>query len=205
MLSLQAKRFIKKTEIYKKLYNSHKEKILMTTSRQVKANRKNAIKGGVKTEAGKAISSQNATKYGFFSKITTEFDKLNNEDFCKSIYNCFMPVNEYENQMVEILLSNLLTFRRICLVEKEYLETKIHPDIEMDFSTCLKKGYEPEIKLDLIDELNKFQKYKTSIQNNLIKIEHELERLVANRNSEYKYIPNSLDINVSNSNGFVLE
>ena len=74
-----------------------------------------------------------------------------------------MPANEYENQMVEILLSNLLTFRRICLVEKEYLETKIHPDIEMDFSTCLKKGYEPEIKLDLIDELNKFQKYKTSI------------------------------------------
>lgn len=75
----------------------------------------------------------------------------------------------------------------------------------MDFSTCFKKGYEPEIKLDLIDELNKFQKYKTSIQNNLIKIEHELERLVANRNSEYKYIPNSIDINVSNSNGFVLE
>ena len=74
----------------------------------------------------------------------------------------------------------------------------------MDFSTCLKKGYEPEIKLDLIDELNKFQKYKTSIQNNLIKIEHELERLMANRNSEYKYIPNSLDINVSSSNGFVL-
>ena len=44
-----------------------------------------------------------------------------------------MPANEYENQMVEILLSNLLTFRRICLVEKEYLETKIHPDIEMVF------------------------------------------------------------------------
>ena len=52
----------------------------MTTSRQVKANRKNAIKGGVKTGAGKAISSQNATKYGFFSKIVTEFNKLNNED-----------------------------------------------------------------------------------------------------------------------------
>lgn len=31
------------------------------------------------------------------------------------------------------------------------------------------------------------------------------ERLMANRNSEYKYIPNSIDINVSNSNGFVLE
>ncbi len=34
----------------------------MTTAKQVKANRKNAIKGGVKTEVGKATSSQNATK-----------------------------------------------------------------------------------------------------------------------------------------------
>ena len=57
----------------------------MATIKQIKANRKNAIKGGVKTKEGKAISSQNATKYGFFSKITTEFDKLNNEDFCKFI------------------------------------------------------------------------------------------------------------------------
>ena len=177
----------------------------MATIKQIKANRKNAIKGGVKTEAGKAISSQNATKYGFFSKITTEFDKLNNEDFCKSIYNCFMPVNEYENQMVEILLSNLLTFRRICLVEKEYIETKLNPGSEKQIDFCVIKGYEPIIKLDLIDELNKFQKYKTSIQNNIIKIEHELERLITNRHNENKIIPNSVDVNITGMNGFVLE
>ena len=44
---------------------------------------------------------------------------------------------------------------------------------------------------------------KKTIENE--QVEHELERLVVNRNSEYKYIPNTLDINVSNSNGFVLE
>ena len=50
----------------------------MATIKQIKANRKNAIKGGVKTEAGKSISIQNATKYVYISKITTEFEKLKN-------------------------------------------------------------------------------------------------------------------------------
>lgn len=177
----------------------------MTTTKQIKANRKNALKGGVKTEQGKSITRMNAVKYGFFSKITTEYDKLNNNDFCNKIYECFMPANEYENQIVEILLSNLLTFRRICLVEKEYIETKLHPDKEGDFNLYIEKGYEPVIKLDLIDELNKFQKYKTSIQNNIIKIEHELERLIANRFNGNIIIPNSIDVNVTGMNGFVLE
>ena len=63
------------------------------------------------------------------------------------------------------------------------------------------------IKDERLDICKKIQKEVSNniIQNNLIKIEHELERLVVNRNSEYKYIPNTLDINVSNSNGFVLE
>lgn len=178
---------------------------LMTTIKQIKANRKNALKGGVKTEKGKNITRMNAVKYGFFSKIITEYDKLMNEDFCKSIYDCFMPANEYENQMVEILLSNLLTFRRICLIEKEYIETKLHPDEKMNFDICLKEGYKPIIQLDLLDDLNKFQKYKTSIQNNIIKIEHELERLTANRYNENKIIPNSVDVNITGSNGFVFE
>lgn len=177
----------------------------MTTTKQINANRKNALNGGVKTEQGKSITRMNAVKYGFFSKIITEYDKLINEDFCKSIYECFMPVNEYENQMVEILLSNLLTFRKICLIEKEDIETKLHPDEKMNFDICIKEGYKPIIQLDLLDDLNKFQKYKTSIQNNIIKIEHELERLSNNRDGINKIIPNTIDINVSNSNGFVLE
>ncbi len=160
--------------------------ILYPNRVEIKANRKNALKGGVKTEKGKNITRMNA-------------------DFCKSIYNCFMPVNEYENQMVEILLSNILTFRRICLIEKEYIETKLHPDEKMNFDICLKEGYKPIIQLDLLDDLNKFQKYKTSIQNNIIKIEHELESLIANRLNGNKIIPNSIDVNITGMNGFVFE
>ena len=38
-----------------------------------------------------------------------------------------------------------------------------------------------------------------------MKIEHELERLVNNRNSNNQIIPNIVDVNVSTQNGFVLE
>ena len=39
----------------------------MTSKKQIEANKQNALKGGVKTEAGKTVSRMNATKYGFFS------------------------------------------------------------------------------------------------------------------------------------------
>ena len=109
----------------------------------------------------------NATKYGFFSKIITEYDKLEHSDFCKEIYACFMPETEYEKQLVEILLSNFLTYRRICFVEREYIQTKLDPDIDIGIKICSHEGYQPTMKLDLLDDLNKFQKYKTNVYLNL--------------------------------------
>ena len=40
----------------------------MTTEKQVKANRENAKKGGVKTPEGKAVVRYNALKHGLLSK-----------------------------------------------------------------------------------------------------------------------------------------
>lgn len=75
----------------------------------------------------------------------------------------------------------------------------------MNFEVYIREGYKPTIELDLLDDLNKFQKYKTSIQNNIIKIQHELERLISNRYSSQKVIPNAVDVTISTQNGFVLE
>lgn len=41
----------------------------MVTTAQLAANRKNAKKGGVKTEEGKSISRLNATKHGIFTSV----------------------------------------------------------------------------------------------------------------------------------------
>ena len=40
----------------------------MTSPKQIEANKKNARKGGVKTEAGKAIVKYNALKHGLLAK-----------------------------------------------------------------------------------------------------------------------------------------
>lgn len=57
----------------------------------------------------------------------------------------------------------------------------------------------------LVDELNKYQKYKTYVQNNIYKTQHKLERLTANRYSEVKIIPKTLEVSISAENWFVLE
>ncbi len=45
----------------------------MATRKQVAANRENGLKGGVKTDRGKAISRLNARKHGIFvSALTAE-------------------------------------------------------------------------------------------------------------------------------------
>ena len=42
-----------------------KKENVMTSKKQVQANKKNAKLGGVKTDEGKSVSRQNAIKYGF--------------------------------------------------------------------------------------------------------------------------------------------
>jgi len=175
----------------------------MTTTKQIKANQKNALKGGVKTEEGKNISRTNATKYGFFSKIVTEYDKLENEEFCSDMYKHFEPQDMYQAQLLEILLSQMLTYRRICLIEKEYIQAELEDDTSRMFQIG---GYTPIIRAKVIEPLEKFQKYKTSLQNNICKLQHEMERLQHNNNSDgAKSVPNIVDVNISSSNGFVLE
>ena len=59
----------------------------MATEKQITANRKNALKGGVKTDAGKSTTRQNGMKHGFFSKIVTDFDKL-----AQKVYTTTFPL-----------------------------------------------------------------------------------------------------------------
>ena len=77
------------------------------SKKQLKANRKNAKKGGVKTEEGKSIVKHNALKHGLLAKevvITTgegaesqeEFDALLND-----LMDHFKPVATMEQMLVE--------------------------------------------------------------------------------------------------------
>ena len=176
----------------------------MTTEKQIEANKQNALMGGVKTDEGKLISRMNALKFGFFSKIVNDYDKLESKDFCEEIYEYYQPENTYESQLVEIVLSNLLVYRRICFIENEYIKSELDPTITGSFledlgSFMTKEGYKPQIASNSIEVLEKFQKYKTSTLNLIIKTQHELERLTAKRKGYNIPIPGSLDVNISNT------
>lgn len=146
----------------------------MTSEKQINANRENALLGGVKTEEGKKKSRMNAVKHGFFSHLVKDSDKIEYEDFCNEIYDYFSPDNIYEEQLVEIILSNLLAYRRVCIKESELFHNAIN-DPQPDFFPR-NISYEEKFKKDLMEELIKFQRYKISAFNLITRTKHELEK-----------------------------
>ena len=150
----------------------------MTSEKQIEANKENAKLGGVKTDEGKGISSMNATKHGFFSKIVITEDKIDNEKFCEEMYGLFKPENIYEGQILEIMLSNLLAYRRICQVESLLLKKgldSITADTEPQFVWDQIPDYREKFSKDLMDELLKFQRYKVACTNVIMRSAKELK------------------------------
>ncbi len=159
--------------------------------------------GGPKTEGGKKVSRLNAIKYGFFSQLVTEYDKLQHGDLCDDIYESFGPQTTYEAQLVEILLSNLLAYRRISFVEHELFKKQLCPtvtrnimDNSEDFIRVVKEGYKPTVEDEIIEELEKFQRYKTATTNLILKMQHELERLARLRSGEVVPCPVAGDVSL---------
>ena len=175
----------------------------MVSDAQLKANQQNSLRGGVKSEGGKLTSRKNAIKHGFFSKIVNDYDKMEHQDFCSEIHSHLNPSNILEEQLVEILLSNLLSYRRVCLIESEHIKKTLDPTVVKDLidfdpsvTAVEHQGYEPEIGCAVLSELEKFQRYKVSAVNLIIKTHHELERLRRLGQGEYVKPPVAVDLNV---------
>lgn len=173
----------------------------MATEKQIQANKNNALSGGVKTQDGKDKIRLNAVKHGFFSEIVIEQDKVSKNEFCEDIYSFysfFSPENAFEAQLVEILLSNLLSYRRITMIEKKFLEDslKVKSFLTIDFE---ENPYNQKMRTNLPEELLKFQRYKTSALNLITKTQHELERLKKIRQGIEAPLPSICDANI-NSN-----
>ena len=96
----------------------------MTTLKQKKANRKNAMHStGAGTPEGKAIVSQNALKHGIFAKdlfISINNNNENPDDF-QTIYNnlldCLNPLNQLEFLLVEKIAVDFWRMRRVLRFE----------------------------------------------------------------------------------------
>ena len=84
------------------------------SAKQLTANRKNALKGGVKTPQGKMISKYNAMKHGLLCKevlIQGEDNKTLSE-LERRIRATIKPVGEIEHFLVDRIVANIWNGRK---------------------------------------------------------------------------------------------
>lgn len=175
------------------------------SEKQLTANQENAKLGGVKTEAGKAISKYNATKHGLFSKNTLiknenekELDELN-----QCLRESLEPETETESILVETIVSAIWRLKRAHKIEAEMINESIEYEIydpsDVLLETPIKKersvgkGFMVDVAND--NSLEKCTRYLTSIERSFYKALHELQRLQAVRKGKEVSLPAVLDVN----------
>ena len=100
----------------------------MTSKKQIAANKKNAKKGGVKTQKGKEISKMNAQQHGILSRhlyVTTGDDITSYEEFAafrESLFTELCPVGAVETFLVERLFAVFWRLKRLHIAETGFIE-----------------------------------------------------------------------------------
>ena len=94
----------------------------MTSKKQIEANRKNAKKGGVKTEAGKEVSKMNAMKHGILSHhlFIPGNDWMSAEElieFQSTFFESMQPEGMLETLLVDRLFATFLKIQRLYIAE----------------------------------------------------------------------------------------
>jgi hypothetical protein len=92
----------------------------MASVRQVQANRRNGLKGGVKTEEGKAVSRLNARKHSIFASALTTEDSEEAYAIEDELIVSLRPVGRVEGMLVEKLALTYLRMQRCARAEAEY-------------------------------------------------------------------------------------
>ena len=139
----------------------------MVSEKQLLANRENALKGGVKTAAGKAVSSRNAISHGIFSRDVL----LKGENSCLLIE--LQPVGELETVLVDRIVSSTWRLKRVLRTEKKYARSESRG---ADSGTGAIPGgdYRYQSWQNVI-------RYETTLERQIYKALHELERLQSAR------------------------
>ena len=176
------------------------------SQKQLKANRENGKRGGVKTDDGKAISKYNAVKHGILKEMVSEYEMSFYEDITERIDTQFQPVGILEKIIVDRIGVYYLKLYRVAKSENEYMKSILNPRIvstkdlvqimPLTETVIESKGYIPIIPHEAVEKLSDtYLRYEISIENRLYKAIYELQRLQSARNKK--------DINEEEQNGFV--
>lgn len=182
----------------------------MTSDKQIQANRLNAQLGGVKSPEGKEISRFNAVKHRILSNALTKEEEKEIEELSDYLLLEYDPQNKTEEILVERIITWTIRLRRAVNAEKEQWLKIYNPrlvrstlggttfdSLTSSFEEVIQEGYYPKVQADEIELLDKtYLRYETSIERNLYKALHELQRIQAARNGEKPPLPLAVDLTI---------
>jgi len=153
----------------------------MATEKQIKANRENAKKGGVKTAEGKAIVRYNALRHGLLSSkvLINNERKSELEDMSRKIRADLKPQSAIEMLLVDRIIANFWRLRRAMTIEQK--------DIFYDIGD----------EIGLKNDADIFFRYETMLERGIYKALHELQRIQSARRGEKPPAPLAIDVDVS--------
>ena len=177
------------------------------SKKQLAANRKNALKGGVKTKKGKMVSRYNAMKHGLLCKevLIEGEDKKTLRKLEKKIRATIKPVGAIEHLLTDRIIANVWRLRRAMRVERNSMEWE--------------KNYKEEFSLtgksELLDQLDpqkarkrttmmivnpgteKLLRYESMIERSIYKALHELQRIQSARAGDKPFAPLAIDVDIT--------
>ena len=177
----------------------------MTTEKQIEANRQNAQDStGPKTEEGKSVSRMNALKHGILSEevLMEGEEKASLEELGKRLRTELAPHGELEGLFVDRIVSSAWRLKRAIHVEREFLKGEYEECKDDDFN--FKKRNESETWNRVVHQqfgeshgwLN-LVRYETTLERQIYKALHELQRLQSARRGEKPPLPVAVDVEVS--------
>ncbi|MAH48850.1 hypothetical protein CMI37_23690 [Candidatus Pacearchaeota archaeon] len=181
---------------------------MAVTEKQLKANRENAKKGGVKTLEGKALVRLNALKHGLLScevLLARESAETLAELEVKLIAE-LRPQGELEIILVDRIVSNIWRLKRALMVERQTMEWEYtqaiagNPDPFADLLPSLPQESEEQTErrayrnMIASDYTEKIMRYEAAIERQIYKAVHELIRLQMARGGAKPPAPAAIDI-----------
>jgi hypothetical protein len=169
----------------------------MVSEIQLIANKENANKGGVKTEAGKAAVRFNALKHGLLSQQVVlsgehrhDFDELND-----SFMAALQPEGPVENMLVDTIVSTYWRMGRLVMLETCYIQKKI--GLTRRTYSIEECAYAVHNAFACTNAMANLNRYEVVLERKLYKALQELERLQMARKGERPPAPLAIDIDVS--------
>jgi hypothetical protein len=106
---------------------------MVTSSKQIRANKENAKKGGVKSEKGKSISRFNALKHGIFTNVAFHGDNQSEiyQQIRERIFDELKPVGVLEEIHVDFIVLCVWRRRRCVMTDKGVTDDEVMTTIAM--------------------------------------------------------------------------